>query len=1132
MMKKTILFMFFCGLLAAHADFVYQSGSRFTTTADMDGDGRSDLVLVDGSNATVRIGYQLSANSFTWADPRPLGLNNVTGVACGTVLSTSSDALVATSPDLNRINIYEAPSAAAVLSPVAVYGNGIGPFSVAAMDIGGSGNTAHDDLLATSLYNGTNSYRLERFRANGTSIAPLAGMSTIGSAWSRMNEVDYAPGQTALAVVDHLGTGFLRMYDLSTGWPSHLDSIGLSGISDPRYVCLPTASDEAHFILWEKGGTNAWTTTLEPDGSGGFQFSPLEMHPYSAPVEDMFVLQGALSNRLAVVTSGGAALDLLDYDDYGGPALIQTLSPPAGERFQGVAPIGLDDLIVFSSTGANAAPTANQMHFSGGQFVTLGSRKLGSPRSPGGANVMTFAGEPFVTNMPQRLQLLRAPDWASGSSVSGSVTADAETDTGLEFGLRNKHPVSLGAADPSAAYTLDNQPHPSISIHAFEAARGEEVATLTIDPGPGTYGTSIGVSLSSAPAVAIYYRTDLSGAWTLYSAPFTLFADTDVQYYAEAGGKSSVIRTAGYRFTDSPSALDSDGDGVPDYVEIANGLDPIESGLDSDGDGYSDLDELLAGTDPTNAASRATGRIEQDSVYDLVLTPRLRDGVAGTADKIAVGTQVRLFSASGGLRSYAKTTNLTLSVATDNPAAYFPALSRSAASPFLTAVSDTRFDVYSSSSGNQLGVELVGVYLQPEGSPAHVAYAYQGGDLATEAANWVAAAQTAYAAQVRDIKIDELGPGNTLCGLLIERKLADLLYARGVITNAWVSLFKGRSADKDMEGVSIRDLQGLEAAGSGGEAAYHLPTLVSSLSGATNTTELMELTQDVYDICSNYGRSTNHVGQYPLPVDVLRSFLYTGTLHSNYLAQASIPPAEVSAAFTEATEMLNAVSARTSGSFTLEVRADSFDAACPVLYTAGNVAKSLYTAAGNPFRFPTTFTLQPGAQVSVDAYTDVTWNQCPGTEPLEVIALNLTAVPVASGADANGNLLPDDYEEMFLVGSGGSATSDLDGDGYSDLQEYLEQTDPANALDSPAVAVADFSPPVVRISTPLAGQALLDIDWPAAYADSFVFTVVQSTNLATTAFAESMELPRGALSGNVDVSAGDAGFYRVELRLR
>ena len=50
-----------------------------------------------------------------------------------------------------------------------------------------------------------------------------------------------------------------------------------------------------------------------------------------------------------------------------------------------------------------------------------------------------------------------------------------------------------------------------------------------------------------------------------------------------------------------PSTLDSDGDGIPDYWEIAEGLDPYDpsdAGLDSDGDGGTNLDEFIGGTDP------------------------------------------------------------------------------------------------------------------------------------------------------------------------------------------------------------------------------------------------------------------------------------------------------------------------------------------------------------------------------------------------------------------------------------------------------------------------------------------------------------------------------------------------------
>ena len=59
--------------------------------------------------------------------------------------------------------------------------------------------------------------------------------------------------------------------------------------------------------------------------------------------------------------------------------------------------------------------------------------------------------------------------------------------------------------------------------------------------------------------------------------------------------------------TPGPSASsDTDGDGMPDSWELANGFNPnssADAGLDADGDGFTNLQEYIAGTDPHSAQS-------------------------------------------------------------------------------------------------------------------------------------------------------------------------------------------------------------------------------------------------------------------------------------------------------------------------------------------------------------------------------------------------------------------------------------------------------------------------------------------------------------------------------------------------
>ena len=96
-----------------------------------------------------------------------------------------------------------------------------------------------------------------------------------------------------------------------------------------------------------------------------------------------------------------------------------------------------------------------------------------------------------------------------------------------------------------------------------------------------------------------------------------------IEAYAEKDGTKGPVARATYTFKESKAQRDSDGDGLPDALELELESNPLLS--DSDGDGSSDLADLLAGgassvTDSNSTASTDFKKLAAGGYGSLVLS--------------------------------------------------------------------------------------------------------------------------------------------------------------------------------------------------------------------------------------------------------------------------------------------------------------------------------------------------------------------------------------------------------------------------------------------------------------------------------------------------------------------------------
>jgi hypothetical protein len=1138
---------------------------EFAANGDFNGDGREDFLLLDKATGAWRPALANAADDgFTFGEVQSAGMTGISGMALGNFLDVNTIALGVASPTMNRVHLLAlnttAPQPEVVRLPT------VAPSVLGPLDVPGTVNNALEELNVAFDAGVTGSFPRHLLRRSASGSWFSAGSTTMMRRPLRLGRIAAKPDVPALGAMLEDGAG-ARFELWTAGSDALTTAASLSALpASTRFASGAVETTATDVFFYTRGSGTVRTSRISEPSSGVFALSATVVRNLAHPVQSIFVtMRGAVTELLVTYTDQSA--EVLGYTAAGGFSVRQSL-PVVGMGVMGAVPLHDAGFVLLSSAAGDTsglAGIARRFKHDGTSYQQVWQGTLpGVKALELAGNVLFFDKHPLADGDAMLYAAARARHWSSNGTLdgTGNYTVTSEAYANPQVGLANplmSSPTPVPSPTSNQAVVVSNQITPDVSLFALEPMLGAKGDEVTVDPPGGNYDASVKVTLAARQAnTTLHWRTASNAAFQSGTQPPAFFTDTTLEFYGQAvDGTLTPRQSAAYTFRRTPPEQDSDGDGVPDFVERALGMDPdgslSENGSpsDYDGDGYSDLDELLAGgtadpADPTKVP--ASGNLRTDTGGDklaLTVIPRgLRVNAASQVleNTAAVGTVVQVHDTTGTLLSEG-----TVQVVNGVRQADLTCTGVHDRQRVLIVSTQTHFSLpYSAGEPNPAGREICGVLPVPALVPVSFVFVFDANaDLAAEAQRWIAARRAAGSAS-RPAQTLTIDYRTTAKLVLLERLLRDLGAMRGVLFSDSLTPFRdgGGTTANRAKGLSFESMDKLASAPTHWSTlqeirAWRIADLFAYANAQlTNPASdpllaVNDMARDVYRISAALHNDTP--GHYALPLDALREFVARGVLDAAYTAQTTVPEARRMTVAGGMYAVSFAAPQRPVFQGNGAPHMPLVDATLQTTFTTGGTGYNLVQADASPWRFPGSFGLTSSTRVEVTGFSDM--GTTADRTNLEVIAARVTGFDLGTPTDADGNLLGDAWERYFLGGTGWDAFAQWPGTAYPLLQLYLAGADPwlVNGLSLGAPVDLRLTGFHIEQASVLPPRTLrLRWQFPAGYGPAFRFGVQESTDLRTFADTalEGTETAAGAFDVVMPQGAGNAKFFRVVTRLQ